>query len=122
MIREDFDRIIDKRISCNKFNGKVKIFFSNYAQDQEITLSTAREIVLPSQKAANEIRKMIDAKKNLANEQRSIEELEKKLKEIEEIYHDEDYYEFFELRSHKLNITIINEGDSYIEDAVLLNP
>lgn len=50
-------------------------------------------------------------------EERSIEELERNLKNIEKTYRGQDYYEFFELRSHKLNITIVNEGDEYVEDA-----
>lgn len=50
-------------------------------------------------------------------EQRSLEELANDLKEIEKTYRDQDYYEFFELDSHKINISILNHGDRYIEDA-----
>ena len=50
-------------------------------------------------------------------EQRTLEELQKNLKEVDQTYHDDDYYEFFELNSHKINISILNEGDKYIEDA-----
>ena len=139
MTREDHDRIIAKRMSCNEFNGKVKIYFSNYAQDQEITLPTAKDIQLiqlPSERAANKIREILKRKKSSPNpirypamtpifghrvpyEERSIEELEENLRDVKETYEDDDCYEFFELRSHKLNITILNEGDAYIEDASL---
>jgi len=50
-------------------------------------------------------------------EQRTLEELQENLKEIDQTYHDDDYYELFELNSHKINISILNEGHKYIEDA-----
>jgi hypothetical protein len=135
-VREDYERIYAKRISNQDFNGRVKIYFSGYAQNQEIALPFAKEIELPSEKAANEILKIIEEKKKLPRESppylvqirdiysphipyknRSIEQLENNLKNIKDTYSEDDYYEFFESRSHKLNITIINEGDTYIEDA-----
>jgi hypothetical protein len=138
--REDLDRIIAKKAGLKKFNGKVNIYFSDSAQSREIILPVACDIELPSEKAAKKIRAIIDAKKSSSQqpseqfsyskyipaisipgisipyEQRSIEELEKNLANVKELYKENDYYEFFELRSHKLNITIINEGDEYIED------
>ncbi len=139
LIRADFDRIIDKIITKKRFNGKVKIYFSGSSQDQEITLPAAKDIQLiqlPSERAANKIRDILKRKKSSPNpidypvmpfiigynapyEKRSIEELERNLRDIKETYKDDDYYEFFELRSYKLNITIMNEGDEYIEDASL---
>jgi hypothetical protein len=137
--REDLDRIIAKKVGLKKFNGKVNIYFSGSAQSHEIVLPVAYEIELPSEKAAKKIRAII-AKKSLSQqqseqfsyskyippisflgtpttyEQRSIEELERNLADVKETYKEDDDYEFFELRSHKLNITIINEGDEYIED------
>ncbi len=50
-------------------------------------------------------------------EERSVAELEEFLKRIEEIYDEDDKYVFYELNSHKINISILNEGHSYIEDA-----
>ncbi|MBU4349057.1 ATP-binding protein [bacterium] len=50
-------------------------------------------------------------------EQRTLEELQKNLEEVDQTYQDDDCYEFFELNSHKINISILNEGDKYIEDA-----
>ena len=139
IIREDFDRIIAKKINGKRFNGKVEIYFSNYTKNQEIALPTAIDIELPSEMEANKIRNIIEEKKELAKNnlnpestskvysplfsvpirQMSIEELEKKLLDVGKTYEREDLYEFFELRSHKLNIMIINEGDEYIEDASL---
>ena len=50
-------------------------------------------------------------------EQRTLEELQKNLKEVGQTYYDDDRYEHFELNSHKINISILNEGHKYIEDA-----
>ena len=50
-------------------------------------------------------------------EQRTLKELQKNLKEVGQTYYDDDRYEHFELNSHKINISILNEGHKYIEDA-----
>jgi len=50
-------------------------------------------------------------------EQRTLEELEKNLKEVDQTYRDVDCYQFFELNSYKININVLNEGQTYIEDA-----
>ena len=50
-------------------------------------------------------------------EQRTLEELQNNLKEVDQTYRDDDSYTFFELSSHKINISILNEGHTYIEDA-----
>lgn len=50
-------------------------------------------------------------------EQRSLTQLEKNLKEVEKTYREDDLYEAFELNCHKLNIRILNKGQTYIEDA-----
>ncbi|MDQ7839236.1 MAG: ATP-binding protein [Thermodesulfobacteriota bacterium] len=50
-------------------------------------------------------------------DQRSIEELEQDLKEVQETYKEDDIYEFFEINAHTINITILNNGRAYIEDA-----
>lgn len=38
---------------------------------------------------------------------------------IEETYREDDLYELAEVRAHKINFTIHNEGDKYLEDALL---
>ena len=50
-------------------------------------------------------------------EQRTLEELQNNLKEVDQTYRDDDSYTLFELSSHKINISILNEGHTYIEDA-----
>ncbi|GAG98273.1 unnamed protein product, partial [marine sediment metagenome] len=39
------------------------------------------------------------------------------MKEVDQTYRDDDSYTLFELSSHKINISILNEGHTYIEDA-----
>lgn len=137
MIREDYDRIMAKRLRKDKFNGNVNIYFSGYPQDKEITLETSDGRDLPSERIARKIKQLIEEKKKqlkedlyinsvphiknpfftVPYEKRSIAELEEDFRNVKERFRNQDYYEFFELRSHKLNITIINEGNEYIEDA-----
>lgn len=156
MMRRDLDAIFEKKIKKDKFDGKVQLSFSEYSSSQEIELMATSDIKLPSQRAAEKIKKIIKEKKQLAKmktrnttftgisaiiksqqrlaeslrrtanpfapipyEQRTLEELQKNLKEVDQTYHDDDFYELFELNSHKINIGILNEGHTYIEDASL---
>lgn len=53
-------------------------------------------------------------------EERDINTLERNLLDVEENYLKYDYYEFFEKQVNKCNISILNKGDKYIEDATLI--
>lgn len=151
MLRKDYDIIYERKLKKEKFNGKVKLWFSGYDSRKEIELSTAGKFELPSDRAAKKIKKVIKKKQdsykrksqndifpNLSKileeqnriwgiegvsigptsyENRSIEELQKNLKEIKQTYWEDDIYELLEANSHKINISILNEGYSYIEDA-----
>ncbi len=55
----------------------------------------------------------------LPYEQRAIRTLESNLKNVEEIYKEDDFYELAEIHSFGLNITICNEGSEYLEDAYI---
>ena len=137
-MRRDLDVIIEKKIKKDRFDGKIQLSFSGYISSQEIELMAISEIKLPSQRAAEKIKSIIKEKKQLAKmktpfglqlgipayplapipyEQRTLEELQKNLKVVGQTYHDDDRYEYFELNSHKINISILNEGHKYIEDA-----
>jgi hypothetical protein len=50
-------------------------------------------------------------------EHRTIEELEEALTKVDEWYYDDDLYFMFEENSNKINLRILNNADSYIEDA-----
>lgn len=53
-------------------------------------------------------------------ENRDIQTLEEDLKNVEETYLEHDFYELFEKQTNKCNITILNKGNQYIEDASLI--
>ena len=145
MIRRDLDQIYESKKSSEDYNKVVQIAFSGFNGMQDIELPAVRRFVRPSERANEEILKVIKQKKselelksasNVVNrfgfradltsayaflggtpyESRSIEELEKNLAVVKETYRSDDYYEVFEKHSHKINITIINNGLSYLED------
>ena len=53
-------------------------------------------------------------------EQRDIPTLKKNLENVEETYSEDDNYEIFEKNSNKCNISILNKGKDYIEDASIV--
>lgn len=134
MIRADLDKIINERIKASSFSGNVKVVFSDNDLS-EIDLCAIGDFILPSDRAAGKIKKIIAKKKKMtlsnglgfkaieapfssvSYENRDLETLKEDLKNIRETYKEDDYYELFELNSHKLNFNIINQGDRYIEDA-----
>lgn len=155
MMRRDYDAIFEKKIKKDKFDGKIQLSFSGYGSSHEIELTVTSDIKLPSQRAAEKIKKIIKERKQVAKmktqetaftgisaifesqqrfakslssitanpfspipyEQRTLEELQNNLKEVDQTYRDDDSYTLFELSSHKINISILNEGHTYIEDA-----
>ncbi|WP_080058941.1 AlbA family DNA-binding domain-containing protein [Spirosoma aerolatum] len=52
-------------------------------------------------------------------EKRSTQTLLENLKNINKTYKDDDCYELFEKHSAKINITLLNEGTVYLEDATV---
>jgi hypothetical protein len=148
MERRDYEKIYSLRKPNNDFAEKVKIGFDNNQFCKEINLNANEKFDLPSQLAKRKIEEIIDKKRHelkiqelnphkqvikpldfhlsnlsfgrpLPYEKRTIEELEKNLLNVEEVYKEDDYYEFFEVHSHKINIHILNQGSSYIEDAFI---
>ena len=139
MTRQDLDKIIKNKFKDNDFSDKIQIYFNEDEQAQEIELTTVGELEYPSEKAREKIQKIIEMKKSslIANsfttsrytsssifgeipyEQRSVEELEKNLEDLEKDYYDEDNYYLLESKSQKINLTIMNLGKAYIEDAAI---
>jgi len=154
MMRRDYDAIFEKKLKKDKFDGKIQLSFSGYGSSHEIELMVTSDIKIPSQRAAEKIKKIIKERKQVAKmktqdtaftgisaifesqqrlakslritanpfapipyEQRTLEELQNNLKEIDQTYRDDDSYTLFELSSHKINISILNEGHTYIENA-----
>ena len=138
MIRADFDKIIEKKIKANSYDGEVEVVFGDNNLTQ-IDLHAVGDFILSSDRAAKEISEIIEKKRNMSPyedifslpkalgagflfgsipyENRSIEVLEKNLETVRETYREDDIYELYELYSHKINLDILNQGINYIEDA-----
>jgi len=84
---------------------------------QKTALTGIYAFLESQQKLTEGLRRVANPFTSTPYEQRSLEELERNLREVDATYQDDDYFEFFELNSHKINITILNEGHTYIEDA-----
>lgn len=146
MERRDYDRIYGEKFKKANLKDKLLLSFSNRGVNREIELTTLSvdKISLPSREAAEKIEKVLEEKRSpqsvtmqaqvkkwqslsqralvspfspLPYEQRSIKELERNLKNVGEIYVEDDHYKFFEEYSHKVNIYVLNQGDAYVEDA-----
>lgn len=137
-VRKDFDRMYLSRLNEKYFNGDVGITFSA-SRTRTVTLNTIKDVVLPSVVAESRIRKIIAEKEaqlerdpkphkcsplnavplypNIPYEQRPLYELRELLENVSNVYEDEDLYYFFEEKSHKINLCIINNGNEYVEDA-----
>lgn len=131
MTRNDIVKIFKNKTS-NNFEDNVKIGFIDTDYSKKIKLSTLEKEELPSDRAENEIKRIIAKKENgnynridgflggfsLTNsyENLSIEELENKLKNTKNDYKDEDWFELFD-DSYSINLEILNEDKNYIEDA-----
>jgi len=142
MVLSDYERIYNKRKPNNDFTDKVKLGFDKHEFAKEIELNYIKVFDHPSERAKKEIEAILIKKKNRARTdilrpeslvlntfpktpnitspfvrrtygQSSIEELETDLLRVKDTYKDDDYYEYFELHSLKLNISICNQGDSY---------
>lgn len=139
MERRDFDQIFDSRTTGTDYDKLVDLYFQGHSKNEEIELSAVRRPKLPSEKAKEKIIRILEQKRNepepkgylnavrsigsfsfpfggVPYESRTIEELEKDLVDAEETYRPDDYYQTYELLSHKLNITLLNNGQSYLED------
>ncbi len=138
MTRQDFDKVCAKRFKENNFKDKIQIYFSESGESQEIELPTIGKLEYPSDVHRENIKRIIQIKKTslaassvlsekplqlfgeVPYEEMSIKELEEALKNLVYKYRDDNNYYLFELKSHKVNITLMNLGDKYIEDASIL--
>ncbi|TCX49159.1 MULTISPECIES: ATP-binding protein [unclassified Dehalobacter] len=138
MERRDFDQIFASRTNRTDYDKFVSLSFKGFRNTEEIELPAVKRSKLPSERAKEKIIKILEQKRvepeptgylrairsmgslsyfgGTPYENRTIEELEKNLANVNETYRPDDYYETYELHSHKLNITIVNDGQSYLED------
>ncbi|HEV7889433.1 MAG TPA: ATP-binding protein [Pyrinomonadaceae bacterium] len=136
MVREDLDRIIKKRMETD-FSGVIRIAFDSPGTPAEISLSAIRDFRYPSDVAAAKIRQILAARAQSGGEGpmtlhrlaamsalratpyegRDTETLKKNLEKVKETYREADLHTYYELHSAKVNFTIVNEGQTYVEDA-----
>lgn len=138
LTRKDIDYFIEKKMSENYFNGKIETYFEDRNQ-KFIKLKILTDGEYPSGKAIKKIQKILQEKKKKLEDtngmlinffdqdfpmiggtpykNRSIKTLEENLKNIEETYREDDLHYLFEVKSHKLNFSILNNDVEYLEDA-----
>ncbi|WP_277586574.1 helix-turn-helix domain-containing protein [Psychrobacillus antarcticus] len=139
IIRRDLDEIL-KFKTATYFNDKISIGF-NKNLDQKITVKGIREVKLPSKVAKEKIESILQSRneggnlvlnnqllpitmrmsildpfKSVPYEERSTEKLIQNLEDVMETYNDNDWYYIGEEMSEKINLTIRNDGNKYLED------
>lgn len=142
--RRDLDEILQFK-SSNFFNDKISIGF-NKNLDQKLTIKGVRELKFHSQKAKEKIESILRERKEQSElglnsdalqlairmarltqpfqsvpyEERSTEELEKNLKNVDETYKDHDWNYIGEQMSEKINFILRNDGNKYLEDVSIV--
>jgi hypothetical protein len=139
LMRQDLDRIWERR--QNEFTAILKVGFDVGGMPTEITIPAIGKMTLASDRAADEIRGILaEREKKVAKdlllsremfeagifrsvlgppryEHRTSKELSENLETVKETYREDDLHELYEVHSTKVNLSILNEGESYVEDA-----
>lgn len=147
ILREDLDRIYNKRNSRSRFTGEIKISFDENGS-QEAVFSAIGDYLKPSDYHKWKIEKALELKRNppppkdhssvaarmqsiaegysLSNlmnpfdyNRSSIEELEEKLSTVRDDHKEADQYELFEKQGQQLHLTIANNSNQYLVDTRL---
>ncbi len=143
LMRQDLARIISIKADSG-FTGTIRIVFDSRDASTEINLRAARCVQLPSDLAADKINKILAERAELERNQlakwqilamnsalmrtsilgppppyehRSTEELQKNLENVKKTYREDDLYTQYEENASKINLVIVNEGATYVEDA-----
>lgn len=149
LVRKDYERFTNQKIDEKYFKGEILFSFKTLNSGNEISLKSINDLKIPSQIIKEEIKGIIKEKTEKAEklerlgmsnfnrfeginlnaslfgggttyEQRDIPTLKKNLENVEETYSEDDNYELFEKNSNKCNISILNKGGNYIEDASIV--
>lgn len=136
--RKDIDYFIANKVEAKYFSGQVDInFLENNLK--ELELKCISKLQYPSQDAEDKIKEILKEKESKLNNQigipilmmdqdfpmiggtpyenRSTTTLKENLKNVKKTYKEDDLHYLFEIKSNKLNFTIRNNGEEYIEDA-----
>jgi hypothetical protein len=136
--RKDIDYFISQKVVVGNFNGTISIKFRN-SKSKTLFLKPIVDLEFPSDKAAKKIKRILKEKEEKLKksdafgimminqdiamiggtpyENRSISTLKENFDSVRETYHDDDLYYLFEEKSNKINLTITNNGDEYLEDS-----
>lgn len=136
--RKDIDYFISNKIGEKSFNGEVDINFLENGK-KELVLKSISELNYPSDEAAEKIKTILKKKEaNLSAqtdfpilmmdqdipmiggtpyENRSTTTLKENIKNVKKTYEEDDLNYLFEDKSNRLNFTLKNNGEEYIEDA-----
>lgn len=136
--RKDIDYFIQDKIEEKSFKGEVDINFVENGK-KELELKPILELSFPSDEAEEKIKKILKEKEEKFSnktdfpipildqdipmiggtpyENRSTATLKENLKNVKKTYEEDDLNYLFEEKSHRLNFTLKNNGEEYIEDA-----
>lgn len=141
LTRRDLDEIL--KFNKNKiFNKKILLGFGENIETK-LTVTGVRDFELPSNKAKRRIESILEERKtslekdselsqiekitksfqrinnpfqNESYENRSTEQLEKNLENVKITYKDHDWYYVGEEKAEKINFTLTNNGNEYLDD------
>ncbi len=136
--RNDIDYFISQKTSVGNFKGTISLSFTD-SKSKILIVKPIINLEYPSDKAAKKIKKIIKDKEEKLKqtddiglrfinpdirmmggttyEDRSLSTLKENLESVKKTYRDDDLYYLFERKSMRINLTIINNGDEYLEDA-----
>ncbi|WP_214848766.1 ATP-binding protein [Exiguobacterium sp. s193] len=144
MIRRDYDEI--ERFKLDNFLGdKIEIGFDKDF-DSRLRIEGVRNAKFPSEEVKAEIESILSKRtnpesttrnktfggissgfpniyspfRNIPYEERSTEDLKKYLENIEEKYLQHDWYYMGEEKAEKINLTVVNRGNKYLEDVLIM--
>lgn len=138
VLRKDIDYYISQRVNAGYFTGTISLRFYE-SKTKTLLVKPIEKLEFPSDKAAKRIKKIIKEKEEKLKkadafgnmminqdfpmiggtpyENRSISTLKENLASVKETYKEDDLHYLFEKKSNRINLTIINNGDEYLEDS-----
>lgn len=139
MTRADLERIYAERTAATAFEGSLELRFEGAGTMLDLTAVIDDD--LPSRRLRARIEQILSDRAvrkrygmishdlfsrgaylpgySVPLDHRTTEELQDALTRIDEDYEDDDAYELFERRGHRVNILIDNTGTGHVEDARL---
>ena len=142
LTRKDLDHIRDKQ--KQEFTANIKMGFDLAGMPREIAHPAIGELQLPSDQAAEKIREILAERKKtlppgdlsfarqliesgnfpnfslgrpLPYSHRSSKQLQENLENVKDTYREDDLHLLYEQHASRINLSILNEGETYVEDA-----